>query len=340
MKTIRFSLIAIAVILSLNARADLTKRVYRSYPLSKIQKIQVSNKYGHIYIDDNRKDSVVVDVKIWVEGNTERSQKLLDRINVQINLEGKTIVAVTNLESFSNNSKEFSIDYHISIPADRDLAIDQKYGTVNLKNLTGRGDFNVSYGELTAAKLLSPALNMNIAYGKANIEETRDLNLDLKYSKFFLDKGANLKVETKYSDFNTGAIESLTTDSKYDQYKITSVGSLMMNAMYSGTKIEKLSNKLDLNNGYGNLKIESVQPGFESIKLVNKYAGVKLGISPEASYKLEGNVRYCDLKHPEGRLSVSRGNTNYSVSGIIGKNSNPKSTVTIDSSYGSVNLLP
>lgn len=340
MRTIKFSLVAIAVIFSLNVSAALTKRVYRNYPLSKVQKLEINNKYGHIYIDDNRKDSVIIDVKIWVEGNTERSQKLLEKINVSIVVEGKTVVAVTNVESFSNNSKEFGIDYHISIPADRDLAVVQKYGTVSMKNLTGRGDLVIAYGELTAAKLLSPELKMDISYSKANIEETRNLNLDLKYSKFFLDRGQGIKSETKYSDVNLGTMTSVFTDSKYDQYKIASVGSFKVNAMYTATNVDQLTTSFDATNGYGSLRIENIHPGFENIRLVNKYAVVKLGISPEASYRLEGNVRYCDLKHPEGKLNISRGNTSYSVNGVIGKNPSPKSTVTIESTYGSVKLMP
>jgi hypothetical protein len=341
MKTLKFSLLVMMVIFTLNVEGALTKRVYRSYPVNKIQKLQVSNKYGHIYIDDNRKDSVVVDVKIWVEGNNERSQKLLDKINATINLEGNTIIAQTTVEMLSNNLKEFNIDYHISIPQDKDLAVEQKYGTVTMKNLTGKGTFNIGYGELTAARLLSPSLKMDISYSKANVEETGDLNLDLKYSKFFLDKGADLKSQTRYSEFNAGEMKIVDTDSKYDQYKIDKLSILKMNSMYSTTRIDRLSTKLDMDNGYGNLRIENIPAGFESIHLTNKYAGVKLGIASNASYKLDGKVRYCDLKHPQSnQLSASRGMTSYSVNGIVGSNADPKSTITIESSYGSVNLVP
>lgn len=330
-----------AVIFTFNVEAAaLTKRVYKSYPLNKVQKVKLSNKYGHIYIDDNRKDSVVIDVKIWVEGENERSQKLLDKINVEVNLEGNVVVGITNLESFSNNAKDFSIDYHISVPADRDLAVEQKFGTVTMKNLTGKGDFAISYGELTAAKLLSPELKLDISYSKANVEETGNLNLDLKYSKLFLDKGKNMKSETRYSEFNAGEMSDVNTDSKYDQYKINSIASLKMNSMYTAVRIARLSTKLDMNNGYGSLKIENIPSGFESINLINKYAGVKLGIASDASYKLDGKAKYCDINHPEGKLNTSRAMASYAVNGIIGKNPNPKSMVTIESSYGSIDLKP
>jgi hypothetical protein len=342
MKTLKFSLlIALALILTLNVQAERTsKKVYKSYALSQVQKLDLSNKYGHIYIDDNRKDSVIIDVDIWVEGTNERARDLLDKINVSVNLSGNTVTAVTNLENINNNNQKFSIDYRISVPADRDLAVDQKYGTVTMKNLTGKGKFEIKYGELTAQKLLSPNLTMDIAYSKANIDESKDLDLQLRYSKLSLDKGANLKTETRYSDMNLGDIHGITTDSRYDHYKIKTVGSLKMNSMYTGTQVDKLMSKLSVENGYGNLTIEEIPASFESINVINKYAGIKLGIASDASYKLDGKVRYCELKHPDGKFTNRmRENTSYEVNGIIGKIENPKSLVTIESSYGSVNLM-
>jgi DUF4097 and DUF4098 domain-containing protein YvlB len=132
----------------------------------------------------------------------------------------------------------------------------------------------------------------------------------------------------------------MTVDSRYDQYRIKTVRELKMNSMYTGTKIDKLSTKLTIENGYGNLSIDEIPATFESISVINRYSGIKLGIAPEASYRLEGKVRYCELKHPEGKnMNRVRENTSYEVSGNIGKSDNPKSTVTIESSYGSVNLM-
>jgi hypothetical protein len=331
----------ILVIFTLNVDGALTKRVYRSYPVNKIQKLQVSSKYGHIFIDDNRKDSVVVDIKIWVEGDNERSQKLLDKINATINLEGNTVIAQTTVESFSNNFKEFNIDYRISIPSDKDLSVAQKYGTVVMKNLTGKGAINIGYGEFTAAKLLSPSLKMDISYSKANVEETGNLDLDLKYSKFFLDKGLDLNSTTRYSEFNVGEMKNINTDSKYDQYKIDHLNTLKMISMYTNTRIDRLNTKIDMENGYGNLRIENIPAGFESIRLMNKFATVKLGIASNASYKLDGKAKFCNFKHPQGNQLTSSSEINsYSVKGLIGNNADAKSTVTIESSFGNVNLVP
>ncbi len=342
MKTLKFSiLVATVLLISLNVTAErISKRVYKNYPVNKVQKLDINNKYGNIYIENNRTDSVIVSADIWVEGTSDKARRLLDNINVTVNLNGSTVVAVTSIENTMNGNNEFSIDYHVSIPADRELAVVQKYGNVNMKDLNAKGTFEIKYGELNGQKLLSPDLKMDIAYSKVNLDATKDLLLTLHYSKIRLEKGSNLKAETRYSGINVGECNQFDADSKYDNFNIEKINTLIMNSMYTGINIEKLSSKLSLINGYGGVTVREIPAGFESITIQNKYAGIKLGIATDASYKLNGKVHYSDIKHPDGKLNRMRENTSYEVTGTIGNSENPKSSVQIDSNYGSVNLIP
>jgi hypothetical protein len=86
--------------------------------------------------------------------------------------------------------------------------------------------------------------------------------------------------------------------------------------------------------------VETIPAGFKNIKVSSRYASVRLGIEPGASYKLDGNVRYCDLKHPDGKLNRMREDTTYEVHGTVGSSESPTATVTIESSYGNVGLVP
>jgi hypothetical protein len=257
-----------------------------------------------------------------------------------VNLNGSTVVAVTNIENSMNGNNEFSIDYHVSIPADRELAVVQKYGNVNMKDLNAKGTFEIKYGELNGQKLLSPDLKLDIAYSKVNLDATKDLLLTLHYSKLKLEKGSNLKAETRYSGITVGECNQFDADSKYDNFNIEKINTLIMNSMYTGINIDRLNSKLSLINGYGGVTVREIPAGFESITIQNKYAGIKLGIASDASYKLNGKVHYSDIKHPDGKLNRMRENTSYEVTGTIGNSENPKSSVQIDSNYGSVNLIP
>ena len=342
MKTLKFNiLVTLALLISLNVTAErISKRVYKNYPVSAVQKLDLNNKYGNIYIENNRTDSVIVSADIWVEGSSDRARRLLDNINVHVNQSGNTVTAVTEIENTMNGNNEFSIDYHISIPADRELQVVQKYGNVNMKDLTGKGTFEIKYGALNGQKMLSPDLSMDIAYSKVDIEAIKDLTLSLSYSKIRLEKGDNLKIETRYSGVNIDNCKQIDASSKYDNYYIQNMNTLIINSMYTGITVDKLTEKLNLINGYGGVNIKEIPAGFEIIIVENKYAGIKLGIATDASYKLNGKVRYSDIKHPDGKLNRMRENTSYEVTGTIGNSENPKSSVRIDSSYGSVNLMP
>ena len=90
MKTQNFKLLLLILLLaSFQLHAErITKRIYKSFPVSQVSKLELSNKYGNIQIDDNRKDSVVIDVLVWVDGTGSRSQRVLDNIEVNINTSG------------------------------------------------------------------------------------------------------------------------------------------------------------------------------------------------------------------------------------------------------------
>jgi hypothetical protein len=342
MKTLKFNILfLLTLLISLNVNAArVSKRVYKNFPVNSVKELGLNNKYGNIYIENNRTDSVIISADIWVEGNSDRAQRLLNNINVNINQSGSKVSAETLIENTNNGNTEFSIDYHIAIPADRDLAVTQKYGTVNMKDLTGKGSFDIKYGELNGQKLLCPGLSMEIAYSKVNVEVVNDLTLSMRYSKLKLGSGKNLTFETRYSGMNIGGCNQLVADSKYDNYSIESVNDLNFNAMYTGCKIDKLTKKLILINGYGGFTVKGIPSGFESISIQNKYAGIKLGIASDASYKLNGAVKYCNIDHPEGRLNKMHENTSYEVNGTVGTSENPVSSVTISSSYGNVTLMP
>lgn len=342
MKTRIFNFLMIFLMLiSIGANAEkISKKIYKSFPVSQVSKLELSNKYGNIQIDDNRKDSVVINVQVWVDGSGSRAQRLLDNIDVNISNSGNTVSAVTEFHNDLNSNMDFSIDYVVSVPADRDLSVEQKYGNVNMNNLTGKGIFDIKYGELRAKSLLSPGLKIELGYSKAYLEATKNLELDIKYSKLTLEKCDNLNIESRYSGLNIGECKDVMLDTRYDDFKFGTVSSLESNSMYTGIRIKKLTSALSLTNGYGNFTVETIPAGFRNIKVSSRYASVRLGIESGASYKLDGNVRYCDLKHPDGKLNRMREDTTYEVHGTVGSADSPAAAVTIESSYGNVSLVP
>lgn len=344
MKTLKFKLlIFIAIIVSTGKPVlaeRVSKKVYHNFAVERVAKLEVENKYGNIFINDTHADSVIVDVDIWVEGLSEKeANKLLDKIDISVRLSGKTLIAKTSISYDFKTRQNFSIDYHISIPDDRDMTVTQRYGNVVMENLTGKGDFEIKYGKLYGKLFKSPDLKINSGYSTIDIEEILDVKGDLQYSKFFIGIGKNIDLYGKYSTLNIDNCMSLIMETRYGHIDIGSIEKLQLVSMYTGTKVKTLKKSLLFENGYGNLSIKNVPEGFESINVDNRYASVNIGIEEDASYYLKGNTRYCKLHHPSSNnLNRIRENTSYEVEGYIGNNKNTPSKVIIDSRYGNVDL--
>jgi hypothetical protein len=119
------------------------------------------------------------------------------------------------------------------------------------------------------------------------------------------------------------------------------LNNLVVTAGYTHFKIQELSNKLQIESKYSDVEIEDVPAGFALIKVDNSYGSFKIGISPAASYRIDGLAKYCKINYPEeyGRVNKFNENTEMKVNGIVGKDENTKSSVIVNSSYGNIRLV-
>jgi hypothetical protein len=181
-----------------------------------------------------------------------------------------------------------------------------------------------------------------LAYGKAEIGSAGWLDIMLRYSgNFQIEESQALLLDSKYSKIYIEETSSLVGETKYDNIDISKINNLVLDAGYSDINIGELSKKLKFEGGYGNLSVESIPEGFESIETDSRYIGVKLGIDNDASYQLDARLSYGSLKFDESNFQHERRiveNNSSETTGIVGKESSPLSKVKINASYGSVRL--
>ena len=339
---LKFKLFIFFAGLFISAQAEeYTREVHSSYLKSQIQALDISNKFGTITINDFGGDSVVVDAVITVENATEkRAEYLLGQIQVSIRKVGNSLNIETSINEDFKTKENFSIDYTINIPADRDLAVTNKFGNVVLNNLNANGQFNISYGNINTGTLEAPDakhIKMDIAYGKADIESANRMQAEIKYSKLFLREAKSLNIISKYSGLNISEIGELVLESKYDGVDIEEIKSLKANSKYTNYNIEELGQRLLINTEYGSVRIKEVTADFESIELTNSYGGIEIGLGNK-NYFIDASCDYCDIKYPEDKFKGNREkrNNNFYLRGNIGAESNKK--VLIKSRYGGIKL--
>ncbi|HPT21637.1 MAG TPA: hypothetical protein PLR88_06795, partial [Bacteroidales bacterium] len=316
MKTFNYkpgSLLFITLIftsLTLSAQ-EVTKKFHKEYTAGANTTLDISNRYGDVVINSWEKDQVVIDVKVTVElPNREKAEKLLSYIDVQFAEGENRITAKTVIDDkfsftgWGGDSKRFSIDYTVSMPAKTALALSNKYGNSDIDELNSLVNLNIKYGNLTVGKLTrgneKPLSTLNIAYGKGSIDEAGWLDLTARYvGNLEIEKSQALLLNSKYSKLKMGETSSIVGESKYDNIRIENINNLVLENGYTETIIGSLAKKLSYKGNYGSFTIEQVPSGFESIDIETHYMGVRVGIDESANYKLNAKVAYGGLKYNE-----------------------------------------
>jgi len=322
------------------AGGEFSKQYRKGWLKSGVTALQITNKFGEVKVNDAGGDSITIKVLITIDNASEsRAKELMNKIHISLQKNGGLVIAETEIEENFRGNNSFSIDYLVNVPKDRDLTINNKYGNVIINELDAKGSFDVAYGSMTAGKMKAPAGNpikIIISYGKATLETINDANMEFKYSKLYADEISQMILDTKYSTVNLHKASTITLDSKYDGINIDEIDKLKSVSKYTNYKIGMLTGSLDLDTGYGSMKINKVGAKFDKIQITNSYGGINIGLN-DLNYKLKADCDYCDVNYPETRYKGNRIRENHSFS-LDGNVGTGGGTVSINSRYGGVKL--
>lgn len=345
MKTFKFiaALFVVSILAAgTNARAEeKTKEFNESWSVESVSSVDISNRFGEIRINNEGGSEVTIDVIVTVEAPNERkADDLLDKIEVEFKKSGSTIYAETKIESDFKSQKNFSIDYVVNVPSDKNLKISNKYGNTVVGKLTANGDFNVKYGNFTAYDLSTPEdgnLALYLAYGNGSIGTASNLDVEISYSPITIEEVKKIDVQSKYSTINIEEGGDIKIQSKYDKFNLEEIETLSATTKYSHIRIEELAKSLKVESGYGGIRVSEVAPDFEFITISNSYGQISLGLE-DANYNLDASCDYCGISYPEDEFTGDRIKENHSrmVKGIIGNGEGGK--ITVKSRYGEIRL--
>lgn len=332
---------------------EFSKILHQEYNADANTLLFIQNKFGDVDINNWDKNQISIDVTITVDhNNEEKAKELIDYIDVKFNQSGNKIEAITEIDdkfskwntfSWGKDDKDFSIDYKVYVPKNIQLDLENRYGSVFINEIAGQAKLSVKYGNLKVNKLSrdnkKPLNEIYLAYSKGTIDECNWLNLTLKYSKLEIEECKALIAVTKYSKLYVDNASSIVCESKYDEYRIGKLTNFVTTAAYTDFDFDEISKKLEVDNRYGSIKVDYIPKDFELIDIENEYGGVDLKIDLNASYNLKGYARYANIHYPdEGRVNKIKESTSLSVDGLVGKDSNTKAVVKIETKYGNVDL--
>lgn len=309
-----------------------------SWPAKDVETLSITNKFGEVKINNTGGDEVTVDVVVTVEGTEARVKNTLDNITVSFNKSGGTASAETHFDTDFKTKGRFTINYSVNVPSEKNLVIHNKFGNTFVDKLTGKGEFDISFGDLTANQITGPTSSLAIAYGKADIGTLAEATVSLSYSKMYLDEGAKMMLDSKYSTLTVDRLGSIHLESQYDTFNFGELDNLEGQSKFTNFKTAVLGKKLKLDSAYGTVKIENIPAGFESLEVNSSYGQVSLGISESAAYQINASCDFCSISYPQDKFNGSRikENNKQTIDGKV--SSGTPGTVKVTSRYGNIKL--
>ena len=265
--------------------------VSRSFPASLEMTLEIQNKYGKIQVLTWDKDSVTVEVDIYLtESSSSKLRKLKE--DIQIDFTGtksyilaKTVIEsesgrlASELKSISNTitgtNKRIEINYMVYLPAHMDVVLNNKFGDIYMDDLDGKVDIALSNGVLKANRLKGNAA-ISLSFANGMIKSLGSANLKLSYSDLVLNEVSQLDMSSKSSKLNVDSVNVLKIDSRRDKLYFKHVEYFYGKSNFTQVWVYDFLRECDLYMKYGELTIEHVMPDFSKIYVESDYTDMTL----------------------------------------------------------------
>jgi hypothetical protein len=346
MKTLNiYAMIAGMLVFSLQAAGEeFTKKISKSFDVNSNASLNVSNKFGKIHCQNWDKNSVAIEVTITVDASgQEKANKHFDKINIQITGSSDQVTASTNIgdDVFNNNNNSISIDYLISMPANINVNLTNKFGDIIIDEVKGSGIIDLAYGSVNCKRLSGSKNDLEIKFSEGFIGYIQSADMELKYSELEIDEAGDMVLDSQFSQFEVGSIDALTMESAYDDDYIGKVRDIDVEADFSDVEVMALGEKLVAVFDYGELKVKEVDKDFSLIDISNSFSDANIGFHTEAGFRLSATIKMGDLDFPRERSKLSVVDLSFTSSkyeGVVGDKPETISKVLINSSNSGVTL--
>ncbi len=182
--------------------------------------------------------------------------------------------------------------------------------------------------------------DVNIRHGVLKMADANNIKANLNYTPFTansIDGGQSL-INASYAPVKINLWKQGVLNVKYvDNCNIDNVQNINLQANSSDVRIGNISNQAFLSGSFGDLRIDKISEGFETldIRLENTDARLKI---PAAAFSFYFNGKKSTLKYPKSlQLKESKSAERVLVKGY-NQNIGSNKTITINSNYSNVSI--
>ena len=324
-----------------------SRRIVRSFPTEAETRLDVTNKYGKVQVIPWKKDSVRIEVDLFVQSNsTSKLEKLQDNIDFEFSGTKYYVIARTNFgskySSFFGDLKELSesiipsknrveIDYTIRMPANMAVNISNKYGDLYIDDLSGTVNINLSNGDIKVNRLEGEA-NINLNFGNGIINYYQGGRLTLSFADIEIKEAITLDVDTRSSELNVEKARILNVSSRRDKISVSELDNIFGDAYFTDIRISKLNEEVNLVSKYGDFRADNISNEFTYINLNSEYTDIDLIFIETAEYSMDiTHNQECIVRLPEENGNyeiIDESGEIVRMNGTIGSGNNGRVKIT------------
>ncbi|GAB3245982.1 hypothetical protein GCM10027347_00530 [Larkinella harenae] len=315
------------------------KTIVKVYDVTAKDQLVIDNQFGNVNINLWNRDEIRVDIAIKANSNSEeRIQRFLDAVEISERRTGDQIILKTTINKGSggswvmNRNKDgekngVQIDYQVSMPKTNPLTVKNSFGNTNIPTFSAPLTINQQHGNFSTTELNSNQVDVDVRFGKADIQTMENGKLNIQYAKLQLEKANNINLNNQFGGLWIGEVSRLDGKIGYSGAKI-------------GTVKQSCNLKVEFSGGF---KIEQLTKSVDNIDIQANYSSIVLPMANANDYNFDVTVSYGGFKYPsDGRIMLSaqpnddnRGpQLKKQYSGKVGKGTTTK--VRVVSQFGDV----
>lgn len=321
--------------------APFEKKYHESFNVAPDAVVQVANKFGKVHVNTWDKTEVTVDVVISIDVKDQaEADKVFSNITIKIDGSKDLVTATTVFKSkWKNKNNQLSIDYTVNAPRKASMDLTNRFGDIYTGDLEGPVTIDLQYGSMRLGELNNKNNRINLQFTEGNVAFMALGNVDVQYSEMDIEKAGGLIVKSQFSELNIGPAAELEIDSQYDEVDIEGVAKLKMDIQFGELEVKLVSRELTLVSAYSEVDVKMVSPDFEHLFIDNQFGDVFMGLRESASYTLDAEGSFGDIKLPQRFKAKEKSikTTSWKYIGVVGEES-PKAHVSVLTSYGDVDL--
>jgi Putative adhesin len=267
------------------------KEIRKSVKVNSTVRLDMDIDYADVNIVTWDQGTIEIVVKQNVDSKSEsRANEIFENMRVNVTESADLVGLEVSMGSYSCSGKteSYSIHVEIKMPAAGTVDGDISFGNIYISDLKGPFEAKVEYGNITAQNLLSGNNDLEVAFGNADIKNTNGGDFENQYGNLEIKKlNGSAEIKSAFGnleiDLVSKEVKTLELDIQYGDADIELASdfscSFNINSSYgdidmpSEAKITKSesdytnksitgiigsggSNRLKINNDFGNVEID------------------------------------------------------------------------------------